>query len=186
MRKTLKYDGWLDNSELPDGWKMKQAKQNTYLMDRGGELFKSFLEAAKFIETYVQYFTQEDVDKVNRLARINQPANSAPRIALSNTQWVEGKLLTWMPDDLEEEDVTRSVSEESLEVPVADNAQTEDTTDFTIQRMSCELPTDRSEVMDGTNDEPDEEIDKVHVKSMLNSRIVGTDSRTYLDEAGTP
>ena len=95
------------------------------------------------------------------------------------------KLLTWMPDELEEEDVDRSVTEESLEVPVADNAQTEDTTDFTIQRMSCELPTDRSEEMDGTNDEPDEEINKVHVKSMLN-RIVGTDSRTYLDEAGTP
>merc|ERR1719470_263508 len=90
MRKTLKYDGWIDNSELPDGWKMKQTKKNTFLMDRGGELFKSFIEAAKFIETYAQYFTQEDVDKVNRLARVNQPSNSGPRVGLSDSGWVEG------------------------------------------------------------------------------------------------
>ena len=73
MRRTLKYDGWLDNSELPDGWKIKQMPNNVYLIDRGGELFKSYIEAAKFIETYFQYFSQEDMDKINRLARINQP-----------------------------------------------------------------------------------------------------------------
>ena len=95
-----------------------------------------------------------------------------------------GKLLTWMPDDLEEEDVTRSVSEETLEVPVAVNAQTKDTADFTIQRMSSELPNDWSEEVDGTNDEPDDDTNKVHVNSLTN-RIVGTNSRTYLEEAET-
>eukprot|EP00092_Neocalanus_flemingeri_P037514 GFUD01040848.1.p1 GENE.GFUD01040848.1~~GFUD01040848.1.p1 ORF type:complete len:1678 (+),score=428.68 GFUD01040848.1:552-5036(+) len=87
MRKTLKHDGWLDNSELPDGWKVKQMKNNIYLMDRGGELFKSYLEAANFIKTYVQYFTQDDVDKVNRLAKINQPPKSASSSIFS--QWVD-------------------------------------------------------------------------------------------------
>ena len=70
------------------------------------------------------------------------------------------KLLTWMPDDLEEEDVTRTVTEETLEVPVADDALNEDTADFTIQRMSSELPNDWSEEVEGTNDEPDDGTNK--------------------------
>jgi hypothetical protein len=46
------------------------------------------------------------------------------------------------------------------------------------------LPNDWSEEVDGTNDEPDDDKDKVHVNSLTN-RIVGTNSRTYLDEAET-
>ena len=86
------------------------------------------------------------------------------------------KLLTWMPDDLEEEDVTSSVTEETLEV---------DTADFTVQRMGRELPKDWSEEVEGTNDEPEDGTNKVHVNSLTN-RIVGTNSRTYLEETETP
>jgi len=92
MRKTLKYDGWLDNSELPDGWKVKHSKNNVYLMDRGGEYFKSYVEAAKFVESYAQYFSQEDVDKINRLARVNQPGRPGlipGPTRISNSEWQE-------------------------------------------------------------------------------------------------
>ena len=154
-------------------------------------------------ESIIEGFVQEGLRKNDRIVNIESDEEAQSDIVkgdrtvllddddvtideLKDVHEIEiNKLLTWTQDDLEEEDVTRSVTEESLEVPVTNNAQTKDTEDFTIQRMSCKLPTDRSEMMDGTNDEPDEEIDKVHVKSMLN-RIVGTDSRNYLDEAGTP
>ena len=94
------------------------------------------------------------------------------------------RLLTWLPDELEEEDVNRSVSKESLEVPLAAIAQNEDTTELRIQRKNCELHVDRSDEMDGTNDEPDDDTNKVHVKSLLN-RTVSTDYRTCLEEAAT-
>ena len=96
------------------------------------------------------------------------------------------KLLTWMPDDLEEEDVTGSVTEETLEVTIADDALEVDTADFTVQNMGKgELPKDWSEEVEGTNDEPDDGTNKVHVNSLTN-RIVGTNSRTYLEETETP
>ena len=86
------------------------------------------------------------------------------------------RLLTWLPDDLEEEDV----SKESLEVPHAAIAQHEDISDLRIQRENCELETDGSDEMEGTNDAPDEETDKVHVISLLN-RTVSTECRTNLE-----
>ena len=96
------------------------------------------------------------------------------------------KLLTWMPDDLEEEDVTSSVTEETLEVTIADDVLEVDTTDLTVQKMGKrELPMDWSEEVEGTNDEPEDETNKVDVKSFTN-RIVGTNSRTYLEETETP
>ena len=52
-----------------------------------------------------------------------------------------------MPDELEEEDVNRSVSKESLEVPHGAIAQNEETTDLRIQRKICELHVDRSDEM---------------------------------------
>ena len=73
MRSVLKHEGWLDNMELPMGWKIKQTATNTFYMDRGGQMFKSSKKAAKFVSEYSQFFTEEDVDKINKIARINQP-----------------------------------------------------------------------------------------------------------------
>ena len=74
MRSVLKHEGWLDNPELPEGWKVRQTKTNTFYMDRGGQMFKSAKQAAKFVSDYVQFFSQEDVDKINKVANINQPS----------------------------------------------------------------------------------------------------------------
>jgi hypothetical protein len=46
------------------------------------------------------------------------------------------------------------------------------------------LNVDRSDEIEGTNDEPDDDTDKVHVKSMLN-RTVSTEYRTNLEEDAT-
>ena len=73
MRCVLKCEGWLDNPELPVGWKIKQTMTNTFYMDRGGQMFKSAKQAAKFVSDYSQFFTKEDVDKINKIGRINQP-----------------------------------------------------------------------------------------------------------------
>ena len=73
MRCVLKYEGWRDNPELPVGWKIKQTMTNTFYMDRGGQIFKSAKQAAKFVSEYSQFFTKEDVDKINKIGRINQP-----------------------------------------------------------------------------------------------------------------
>ena len=73
MRSVLKYEGWLDNSELPEGWKIKQTKTNTFYIDRGGQMFKSAKQAAAFVRDYSQFFSQEDVEKINKIANINRP-----------------------------------------------------------------------------------------------------------------
>ena len=63
MRDCLKHEGWLDNSELPEGWKVKHTDHNTFYMDRGGQMFKSSIKAAKFVEEYKQFFSPEDIEK---------------------------------------------------------------------------------------------------------------------------
>ena len=73
MRKMLKYEDWIDNPELPEGWKIKPTEHKTLYMDRGGQLFNSSVQAAKFVAKFSQFFSQEDIDKINKIARINQP-----------------------------------------------------------------------------------------------------------------
>ena len=70
MRNMLKYEDWIDNPDLPDGWKIKPTEHQTFYMDRGGQLFNSSVRAAKFVAKYSQYFSQEDVDKINKIARL--------------------------------------------------------------------------------------------------------------------
>ena len=62
MRSCLKHEGWLDSSDIPDGWKMKKPSSSSaiLLMGRGGELFKSSVEGAKFVQNFIQYFSQDD------------------------------------------------------------------------------------------------------------------------------
>ena len=53
--------------------KVKQKERNTLYMDRGGQMFNSAKQAAAFVKEFSQFFSQEDVDKVNKVANINQP-----------------------------------------------------------------------------------------------------------------
>ena len=38
MRKCVKHEGWLDSSDIPDGWKIKKKHYATMLMGRGGKI----------------------------------------------------------------------------------------------------------------------------------------------------
>ena len=80
MRGMLRHEDWVDNPELPEGWKVKPTEHNTFYMDRGGQLFKSSVQAAKFVETYAEHFSPEDVEKINKIARRNQPPREKSQV----------------------------------------------------------------------------------------------------------
>ena len=82
MRGCLKHEGWSDNADLPEGWKVKSTNTNTQYMDRGGQIFKSALAAAKFVSEFSSHFSQQDVEKINKLARWKQQAK-----ARSEPEW---------------------------------------------------------------------------------------------------
>ena len=70
MRSCLKYEDWTDNAELPEGWKSRPASSTaTHYMDRGGQVFRSALQAARFLEEHAELFTLEDREKMMKLTR---------------------------------------------------------------------------------------------------------------------
>ena len=99
MRRTLKYEDWIDNPELPEGWKIKPTEHKTYYMDRGGQLFNSSVQAAKFVAKYAQFFSQEDIEKINKIARINQPLKVG-LFEITVSQFLICELLVLLPFSL--------------------------------------------------------------------------------------
>jgi hypothetical protein len=96
-----------------------------------------------------------------------------------NIETEVNKLLTWMPDDLEEEHGSSS-SEEKIEVLTAVDDEKENTSVFPmLEKVQHELPLDRVEVVDATNDEPGDGTVEVQVKSFVN-KTVRTNFKAYL------
>ena len=68
MKSTLVHEGWKSDVRIPKGWMLrKRLRSNGYrFIGQGGELFKSTIEALKFVEKYRKYFSEEDVDKIKK------------------------------------------------------------------------------------------------------------------------
>ena len=68
MKRTLIHEGWKSDERIPRGWMFKKRKASGgyKFLGQGGELFKSTIEALKFVEKYRKYFSEADVDKIKR------------------------------------------------------------------------------------------------------------------------
>ena len=73
MKSMLKFEGWKENKGLPDGWLIKERHNHKLFLGRGGEIFQSFLQASVFVEKYKQYFSQNDVDKFDKMKQLTSP-----------------------------------------------------------------------------------------------------------------
>ena len=73
MRSCLKFEGWRHSQDIPAGWMTKSRHRNTLLVTSDGDLFESVASAAKFVEKYEKYFSQEDLDKIKKLHTMGKP-----------------------------------------------------------------------------------------------------------------
>ena len=69
MRSCLKYEDWTDNSELPEGWKSRPTTTATHYMNPGGQVFRSAVQASRFLQEHAELFTAEDLEKIKKLSR---------------------------------------------------------------------------------------------------------------------
>ena len=80
MRSCLKFEDWRDNPELPEGWKSRPTTTSgtTHFMDQGGQVFKSAVQAVRWVEDHPELFTAEDLEKVQKLSRRRKEGKSEP------------------------------------------------------------------------------------------------------------
>ena len=88
MKSMLRFEGWEDSKDIPDGWLIKRTSaKHRHLLGKGGEIFDSFVEASQFIEKYRQYFSHNDVDKIEKLKKSIKPLTDKN---LNDKSWTKG------------------------------------------------------------------------------------------------
>ena len=72
MRTCLKYEGWEESNQIPQGWMINRKKKAIILMEQGGKSFNSVPEAMKFVKLYQKYYSPENLQLLQNLPNNNK------------------------------------------------------------------------------------------------------------------
>ena len=72
MRTCLKYEGWEESKQIPQGWMINRKKKAIILMEQGGKSFNSVPEAMKFVKLYQKYYSPENLQLLQNLPNNNK------------------------------------------------------------------------------------------------------------------
>ena len=65
MRECLKYEGWVESRDIPDGWMIQPMISS--LMEQGGKVFQSVQDALDFVRAYGKYYSSDASEKLQNL-----------------------------------------------------------------------------------------------------------------------
>ena len=69
MKECLKYEGWEESEDVPDGWMIHRsmAAPGVVLMEQGGKVFLSVQDALDLVKMFSKYYASDAAEKLSNI-----------------------------------------------------------------------------------------------------------------------